>query len=92
MKKAETDFFRALKAYIVARDRLKATREIVLEEGFSHTALKVYAAFVADAYDCYWHATREGGISFCDNPAEPKATRRHDACKYWRRTILGLNQ
>lgn len=35
MKKAETDFFRALKAYIAARDRLKATREIVLEEGFS---------------------------------------------------------
>ena len=92
MKNIEKDFLKALQTYRDAREHLEFTRQKVLEEGFSPAALKQIAAVVADMYKCHWYITSEGGVSFCDDLSEPRATRRDDARKYWRRTIVGLAQ
>lgn len=92
MKKNEIEFIDALRNYLNARSTLESMRERVLVNGFSDDALAELAQSIADIYQCKYHLTNEGGISFCDDLGSIKATRRDDARKFWRRTVLGLIQ
>ena len=92
MNKYEKVFFDALKDSVEASKRLKTARNKLLGKPFSDKSIEEIAAYVAYAYGCFWHKTKDGGVSFCDDLSSTRATRRDDARKFWRRIVLGLQQ
>jgi hypothetical protein len=92
MKKNERDFIDALDVYFEARNRLDEICKVIKHGDLSQDSVTRLASKVASFYECHWYLTSEGGVTFCDDLQNVKQTRRDDARKFWRRTILGKPQ